>query len=128
LSAPGRRTTSAIRIASAVVGVGLVVTGVWALADPRSFFDLLATFEPYNAHFLRDIGAFQIGLGAVLVLGALLPRDGLTVALLGVGIGSVFHAISHAIDGDWDPVLWVLAVALVAGGIVTLRRERPPSD
>jgi hypothetical protein len=38
------------------------------MVDPRSFFTALAAFEPYNQHFIQDIGAFQIGLGAVLLL------------------------------------------------------------
>ena len=39
---------------------------VWALAAPKLFFESVATFEPYNQHFVEDLGAFQIGLGAVL--------------------------------------------------------------
>jgi hypothetical protein len=38
-----------------VWGVGVVF--------PHSFYDNVATFEPYNRHFLHDIGAFTIGLG-----------------------------------------------------------------
>ena len=49
-------------------GIGFVAPGVWAMVDPRSFFTALAAFEPYNQHVIQDIGAFQIGLGAVLLL------------------------------------------------------------
>jgi multicomponent Na+:H+ antiporter subunit D len=52
---------------------------------PTSFFEQAATFEPYNAHFIRDLGAFQIGLGAVLLLAAF-SRDALLVALAGTTI------------------------------------------
>ena len=31
--------------------------GLWAFFDPESFFDELATFDPYNEHFIHDIGA-----------------------------------------------------------------------
>jgi len=64
-----------------------VVFGVWAMADPRSFFEVLARFEPYNQHFLQDIGAFQVGLGAVLLLAvAMTAADALAAALLGTGL------------------------------------------
>jgi hypothetical protein len=52
------------------VGLQFAVVGVWAMVDPRSFFDKLATFQPYNQHLLQDLGAFQVGLGVVLLLAA----------------------------------------------------------
>jgi hypothetical protein len=93
-----RRTpaTAYIRVVATVVGVFLAVGGVWAMVAPESFFDTAATFEPYNQHFLQDIGAFQIGLGAVLLLAVWVSADALTVALLGVGVGGLAHAVSHA--------------------------------
>lgn len=105
-------------------GVGLVALGAWAMAAPRSFFDALATFEPYNQHFLHDIGAFQVGLGAVLLLAGVPTRaDGLTVALIGVGVGAALHAVSHVIDRDLGgtpttdiPSFAALAVLLLAAG------------
>lgn len=61
-----------------VVGVGFVALGLWAMVGPRSFFDAVAHFEPYNQHLLQDVGAFQVGLGVVLLLGSLAARtDGL---------------------------------------------------
>ena len=44
------------------VGAGLVALGLWAMVDPQSFFKRIALFEPYNQHFLQDLGALQIGL------------------------------------------------------------------
>lgn len=84
-------------IVAAGVGVVLVLTGLWGFFDPRSFFDSVAVFEPFNRHFIRDIGAFQVGLGAVLLLAVFL-RDALLVALSGVGVGAAFHAVSHLVD------------------------------
>ncbi len=40
-----------------VDGRGHHLQGVRARSRPGSFFDTLATFDPYNAHFIRDIGA-----------------------------------------------------------------------
>lgn len=96
----GRPTTGYARIVAVVVGVFLAGSGTWAMVDPESFFDIAATFDPYNQHFVQDIGAFQIGLGAVLLLASWPDADGLAVALLGVGIGSLAHVISHAVGHD----------------------------
>ena len=112
------------RVVAIIGGVGLVALGLWAMADPRSFFEALARFEPYNQHFLQDIGAFQVGLGAVLLLaGAPARADGLMVALLGVGVGAAFHAVSHVIGRDLGgtperdiPAFAVMAVAFLAAG------------
>lgn len=70
-------------------------------ATPLSFFDGIVTYDPYNQHFIQDLGAFQIGLGAVLLLVLLFPAmDAMTVALLGIGLGTAAHALSHAIGHD----------------------------
>ena len=58
------------RAVAIVSGIGFVALGVWAMADPHSFFEAVARFEPYNQHFLQDVGAFQVGLGVVLLLQA----------------------------------------------------------
>ena len=112
------------------VGAGLVALGLWAMADPQSFFERVAHFEPYNQHFLQDLGAFQIGLGAVLLLAGLIPAlDALTVSLVGVGIGGVLHALSHVIGVDLGgrpaidiPVFAGLAVVLLVAGVMRWRQ------
>jgi hypothetical protein len=104
--------------------------GVWALLSPDSFFVALATFEPYNRHFLQDVGAFQAGLGVVLLLAGLPARaDGLTVALVGAGTGTALHAVSHAAGRELGgvperdiPALTALAILLLAAGLLRWRR------
>ena len=81
------------------IGAVFVLLGLYAFVAPRSFFDVGAVFEPYNAHFIHDIGAFQIGLGAVLLCAALMA-DGLAAALWGVAIGNTFHLLAHALDSE----------------------------
>lgn len=90
------------RAAAWLVGIFWVGSGVWAFLAPRSFFDQVATFPPYNVHLLHDIGAFTIGLGAVILF-ALLGMPALRSALLGVGVGSVVHVVSHVVDYDLKP-------------------------
>jgi hypothetical protein len=101
------------------------------MVDPHSFFETAAKFEPYNQHFLQDVGAFQIGLGAVLLLAGLPARaDGLTVALIGVGVGATLHAVSHAIGQDLGgtpaqdiPLFAAIAVVLLAAGALRWRNR-----
>ena len=107
---------------AATGGLVFLALGVWAMADPESFFDRVATFEPYNQHFVQDIGAFQIGLGAVLLLAVGVGRpDALAVALLGVGIGSAAHVLSPLIGHDLggtpetDIPVFSIATALLLG-------------
>jgi hypothetical protein len=122
-----------VAIAAGLVFVG---AGLWAMAAPESFFDVLGPFPPYNRHFVQDVGAFQIGLGTVLLIAAVAPRaDGLAVALLGVGAGSVAHTISHIVGVDLGgrpaidiPALSALTVALLAAGIARWRSALRRAD
>src|SRR5687767_56953 len=89
------------QVTAVVGGFILAASGLWAFLAPESFFESAATFEPYNQHFLQDIGSLLVGLGAVLLLASLPTRsDGLALALLGVGIGAMLHAVSHIIGRD----------------------------
>ena len=112
------------RVVAVILGATFVALGIWGMAEPRSFFTALAAFEPYNQHFLQDIGAFQVGLGAVLLLAGIPARlDGLALALFGVGSGSALHTVSHVIGRDLGgtpetdiPTFAVMTVLLLATG------------
>ena len=116
-------------------GAGFVAFGAWAMIAPRAFFDAVALFEPYNRHFLQDIGAFQVGLGAVLLLAAAVPRaDALAVALLGVGAGATLHVLSHLLGTDLGgnseadiPTFALIAVLLLAAGVTRWRYAGGPA-
>lgn len=123
--------SSTVRGIVLIGGVFLAFTGAWALAAPESFYERAANWPPYNEHFLHDIGAFQLGLAAVLAA-AVLTRDGATVALSGVMIGSAFHAFSHFMDsGDGgrssDPWVFAVFTLLFVAGLVLHLRSRPRS-
>ena len=85
---------STTKVVSAAAGLLLVATGLWAFAAPRSFFESVATYPPFNKHLLHDLG-----LGATLLL-ALAWADGLLVALAGVGLGATAHALAHWLDRE----------------------------
>jgi len=115
------------RSAAVLGGIGLVAFGAWAFFSPKSFYDTLAVFPPFNRHFIHDIGAFQIGLGAVLLL-ALWWKDALFVALAGVSIGSAVHVISHVLDSNIGgnpesdiPLLTALTLVLIVGAVARSR-------
>ncbi|MDQ3690596.1 MAG: hypothetical protein M3406_11300 [Chloroflexota bacterium] len=116
------------------VGAGLafVLLGGWAMLGPTSFFESVARFDPYNQHFLQDIGAFQIGLGAVLLLaGVLAGADALATALVGAGVGAALHVVSHVVGADLGgnpatdiPVFTAIAILVLAGGVIRWRSVR----
>jgi hypothetical protein len=117
------------RVVAVLAGIGFGASGLWALVAPESFFDALAPFDPFNQHFLQDIGSFLFGLGAVLLLASVPARtDALAVALLGVGIGSLAHTVSHVIGIDLGghpaidlPLLSALTAVLIAAGWIRMR-------
>ena len=83
-----------IGMAAAILSAAtMVVLGGWAFLQPTSFSDLI-NYAPYNRHLVHDAGAFQIGIGATLLL-ALVWTDALLVALTGFVVASGLHTISH---------------------------------
>src|SRR3954454_20441528 len=113
-------TTALRRVAPAlswVVVAFWLVSGVWAFLAPRSFYDKVATFPPYNVHFVHDIGSFSIGLGlAIVLVVALADRwHPARAVLVAVGVGSVLHVLSHVLDYDIKPsVSDILGLSLFA--------------
>lgn len=123
------------RFARAIAGLGLVFwmgSGVWAFLAPRSFYDNLAEYPPYNEHLFHDIGAFSIGIGSFVVF-ALLRWTPLQVALGGVAVASVLHALAHIIDhGEGGKSsdalnLSIFGLLMVAAAIATHRARRRES-
>jgi hypothetical protein len=96
-----RSTTmpTAGRLLVGIAAVVLVGTGLWAMLSPESFYAAIATFPPFNRHFIHDIGAFQLGLAASLVL-ALIISDAFLVALGGNAVAAIAHFVSHVIDRE----------------------------
>ncbi len=122
--------TNLITALTAVGAAFFIGVGLWAFFGPRSFFDQLATFEPYNPHFLHDIGAFQVGIGAALAAALWRRTDAIFAALAGAGVGSAFHTVAHIRDNDLggmdsDPyVFGIAALLLLAGAAWQLKPGR----
>jgi PPOX class probable F420-dependent enzyme len=106
-----------VRSVTALAGIISLAVGIWGIASPSSFAD--SVDFPASVHFIHDVGAFQLGIGATLLL-ALIWRDALAVALGGFLVGSIAHSVIHAVDLDlgggatqlWLLVLWALLVAV----------------
>jgi hypothetical protein len=110
----------------ALAGAGMLAAGSWVGTAPRSFARFVNF--PYHEHFLHDLGAFQLGIGATLLL-ALAWRDAPTVALAGFLVANTLHAVSHAIDRDLgghpgDPYAIGALSLLVAAALVLRVRQR----
>jgi uncharacterized membrane protein len=124
-----------VKITLVVGGLAMLVPGVWAFVAPVGFADTIATFDPYNRHYLHDVGAFQIGVG-VATLTALRWRDGAVVALAGFLAASAVHAVSHfwdrslggrAADGPLIALLAVLALVALVARVRALRTASAPA-
>ena len=110
-----------VTITLVVVGLAQLLPGLLAFLAPGAFYDVLAGFPPRNDHFLRDVGSWQIALGAIALFGARRPawRQPL-LALL--ALQYLLHGISHLVDvGDSDPA-WQgpFALAVQVLGFVVL--------
>jgi len=127
---------AAERLVRGVTLVGaafFVVTGAWAFLDPSSFYARVATFPPYNRHFLHDAGAFSLGVGAALLFG-LTRWPGRRVALWAAAVAAALHAGSHFADRDLggrasDPLtLSLVAGVLVVAALLATRETEPPKE
>ncbi|MEY2449011.1 MAG: hypothetical protein QOH79_2487 [Acidimicrobiaceae bacterium] len=89
----------AARLLCVSIGGFFALQGVWAFVAPRSWFDALATFEPFNEHFVHDIGTFQMGIGVAAVVSAFRVKA-IVAGLAGLATFQVLHVVSHVIDRD----------------------------
>jgi hypothetical protein len=123
--------TRIISACVAVLGVVSIGAGLWAMLAPHTFYDEVATFPPYNRHFIHDIGAFQIGLGSCLIA-ALAFTDALLVVLIGNALGAIAHFAGHVADRSIggqssDPYTFAVLAILIVGLTVFRWRTSAPA-
>jgi hypothetical protein len=85
------------RAGASVAALYFVVFGAWALLLPRSFFDRIATWPPFNEHLIHDAGALQLGIGVGLAA-ALLRNWSRLAPLIGAAVATLLHVVSHVVD------------------------------
>lgn len=120
-----------VRLLALAIGAVIGLQGVWAFVAPRSFYDTLAEFPPFNAHFIRDIGTIQIGVGVAGVVGALRRSNAVITGLAGLVAFQVMHVVSHVVDRDdggrpgFDiPALGALALLTTVALVAAVRQAR----
>ena len=75
---------------------------------------------------MHDVGAFQLGIGATLLL-ALIWSDALAVALAGYLVGGLAHTVSHGVDahvGGSAVQTWLVLLLAVLALIALVIRLR----
>jgi PPOX class probable F420-dependent enzyme len=101
---PADRLASTVRsergrpfVTTVLLGAGLfmLAAGVWCLVAPHSFARFVDF--PYSRHFIHDAGAFQVGIGATLVLAAVWA-DAVAVALAAFLVANTVHMVNHIVD------------------------------
>ena len=108
-----------IRAVLLVVGVSQLAVGVLAFFAPGAFYDLVAAYPPENHHFLKDIGSWNVALGAIAIYGA--GRPDWQVPLLGfLALQYGLHTISHIVDLNDAEEDWQGWFALVTQGFGTI--------
>lgn len=87
-----------------LLGLPNVITGGWAIADPRGWFDdfpgwtprLVAASPPYNEHLATDTGAGLLAVGLLALFAAWQPRpDVVLTAMVGYLAFTLPHATFH---------------------------------
>lgn len=99
-----RGNLSKLRLALVALAVPNLVTGVWALVGPRSWYDdfpgralgWVTVFGDYNEHFIQDIGGAYLAFGSLLFYAAVRPSGSLVRgALFGFLVFAVPHFLIH---------------------------------
>jgi hypothetical protein len=105
-ASPGARML--MRIGLLILAFQGLLSGVWATATPRGFFDDFPGFGmswvapdgPFNEHLVRDYGALNLALGVVALCAAIWLTRGLVIAAaLSWIVYSIPHIAYHAING-----------------------------
>jgi len=82
-----------------VLGLGLAINGVMMLTAPDAWYIAIpgvAETGPFNAHFVRDVGAVYLAAGASLLWFAVRPA-----AWVAAKAGTAFLTL-HALVHVWD--------------------------
>lgn len=131
-----------VRLGFSLLAAPALVVGVWALLVPRSFYDdfpaagrhWVSALGPYNEHLVRDVGALNLALGALLVLAAiLLDRHLVQAALVAWLVYAIPHFLFHATELEalslLDNVmnLFTLGLAVLLPLALLLGTSRRPS-
>jgi hypothetical protein len=95
-----------LRIGLAGFGIYQVAIGLFQIAAPGTFFDLLGPFGPANDHYVVDNATFELPLGVMLLAAVRLQSWRVPALAFATGHWAL-HSLSHLVDiGEADP-RWV---------------------
>ena len=114
----GRASRLALRPLLLALGSYHLVLGALMVIAPRTFYDEIAAFPPYNDHFIRDISTFYLAVGVLLLVAA--ARRAWQVPVLALALLQYsLHVLNHVWDvSDTDPG-WLGPANLVVLGLIT---------
>jgi hypothetical protein len=133
----------------AVLGLVGLQVGLWATLAPRSFYDdfpgggraWVAADGPYNEHLVRDFGALNLALTAVVTVALVTGTPAvIRAAALAWLVYSVPHLVYHArhleVYDTSDKILnltalggaVVLSAAVLGRELIMDHRANPPTD
>jgi hypothetical protein len=123
----GRATRLALRTLIVVAGAYHLALGAFMVVAPKTFYDKLGPFGPYNDHYVRDNSAFYLALGVALLVAVARVRwqvPLLALATLQYGL----HVLNHIWDIDDADPTWVgpvdaVVLALIGVFLWWLMRE-----
>jgi hypothetical protein len=107
----------ALRPLLALLGAYHLLLGVVMVAAPSTFFDDVATYGPFNDHYIRDVATFYLALGVVMLVAV--ARTSWQAPLLAFAtLQYALHLVNHLWDiGDADPA-WLGPANAVALGLI----------
>ena len=127
------RVRTIVRVVLVLLAIPSIQVGLWAVLAPRSFYDdfpgggrqWVAPDGPYNEHFIRDFGALNLALAAVLVVAAVrlspvLVRTAAVAGLLYAGPHLTYHLFNLDVYETSDQVANAVTLSLAALGPVVL--------
>jgi hypothetical protein len=126
----GRASRLAMRTLILVASVYHLALGAFMVAAPKTFYEEIGPFGPYNDHYVRDTATFNLAFGVVLLVA--LVRERWRVPVLAFGaLQYGFHVLNHIWDIDDADPTWVgpvdaivLALIGIFLGWLALRRYR----
>jgi hypothetical protein len=132
------RKTAFVRVLASALGVGLAANALAQLVAPLAWYGAVpgvTATGPFNAHFVRDIGAAYLVAGCGLVAFAWRPRAAWP-ALVAAAAFLTLHAAVHVFDAACGPrplqdtlrdLVGVHLVALIALGLAIAARPPLPA-
>jgi len=133
-----------VRIVAALVALPQLVTGIWAVAAPKNWYNefpgvgphLVSAIPPFNDHLATDAGAGLLATALALLIAAWWGNvAGLRIALAGFVIFGALHTFFHVTHespiftaGENAYASGILVVELLVGVVLLVLSLRTADD